>query len=115
VSTPTPAVDRTGANDVYRAIADPTRRSILELVARDERAVGELAAAFPISQPAVSQHLRVLREAGLIADRRVGRRRVYRARPQALAEVRDWLAHYERFWTARLDALGAHLDRSVGR
>ena len=81
---------------VFQAVADPTRRAILDLLARGERSAGELVDPFPISQPAVSQHLRVLREADLVAERREGRRRVYRLNPAGLREVYDWAAHYER-------------------
>lgn len=86
------------------AIADPTRRRVLELVRDDELPAGELAAAFTVSRPAVSRHLRVLREAGLVSERRDGRRRLYRADPLPLAELRGWL---DRYWSERLDALKA--------
>jgi DNA-binding transcriptional ArsR family regulator len=84
------------------AIADPIRRRVLELVRDHEVPAGELAAQFPVSRPAVSRHLRVLREAGLVRERRLGKLRLYRANPAALAELRDWL---EAYWDARLDAL----------
>ena len=84
-----------------QALGDPTRREIFERVAARPTSVGELAAGLPISQPAVSQHLRVLREAGLVAAERDGRRRMYRARPQGLAPLRDYL---DRMWTDVLDA-----------
>jgi DNA-binding transcriptional ArsR family regulator len=85
-----------------QAIADPIRRRVLELVRDDELPAGELAAAFDVSRPAVSRHLRVLREAGLVSERRDGRRRLYRAEPAPLAELRAWLDGY---WADRLDAL----------
>lgn len=84
------------------ALADPTRRRILDLLRRGPRAVGELAGALPVSQPAVSQHLAVLREAGLVDGRRVGRRSLYRLRPQGLEPLRDYV---ERMWD---DALAAY-------
>ena len=84
------------------AIADPLRRRVLELVRDAEVPAGEIAAAFPVSRPAVSRHLRVLREAGLVRERRVGRERLYRADPEPLAELREWLDGY---WAGRLDAL----------
>jgi DNA-binding transcriptional ArsR family regulator len=84
------------------AIADPIRRRVLELVRDEELPAGELAAAFDVSRPAVSRHLRVLREAGLVSERRDGRRRLYRAEPAPLAELRGWL---DRYWADRLDAL----------
>jgi DNA-binding transcriptional ArsR family regulator len=84
------------------AIADPIRRRVLELVRDAEVPAGEIAAHFPVSRPAVSRHLRVLREAGLVQERRVGRERLYRADPEPLAELRAWLDGY---WAGRLDAL----------
>ena len=84
------------------AIADPIRRRVLELVRDDELPAGAIAAEFPVSRPAVSRHLRVLREAGLVQERRVGRERLYRANPGQLAELRAWLDDY---WAGRLHAL----------
>ena len=85
----------------FSALADPTRRDIFERLARRPRAVGELAEALPVSRPAVSQHLRVLRDAGLVSDTRDGSRRVYRVDPQGVAGMREYL---DRFWG---DALAA--------
>jgi DNA-binding transcriptional ArsR family regulator len=84
------------------AIADPIRRHVLELVRDDELPAGELAERFDVSRPAVSRHLRVLREAGLVVERRDGRQRFYRANLEPLAELRDWLDAY---WFGRLAAL----------
>lgn len=84
------------------AIADPIRRRVLELVRDHELPAGELAEQFEVSRPAVSRHLRVLREAGLVHERRDGRLRLYRADPAPLAELREWL---ERYWDDRLNAL----------
>jgi DNA-binding transcriptional ArsR family regulator len=84
------------------AIADPIRRRVLELVRDDELAAGALAERFDVSRPAVSRHLRVLREAGLVVERREGRRRFYRANLEPLAELREWLDDY---WAGRLSAL----------
>jgi DNA-binding transcriptional ArsR family regulator len=84
------------------AIADPIRRRVLELVRDEELPAGVIAAEFPVSRPAVSRHLRVLREAGLVDERRVGRERLYRANPDQLAELRTWLEDY---WAGRLRAL----------
>ncbi len=84
------------------AIADPIRRRVLELVRDEELPAGTIAAEFPVSRPAVSRHLRVLREAGLVHERRAGRERLYRADPSALTELRNWLDGY---WAGRLDAL----------
>jgi DNA-binding transcriptional ArsR family regulator len=88
--------------DAATAISDPIRRRVLELVRDRELPAGELAAAFDVSRPAVSRHLRVLREAGLLRERRAGKQRLYRADPQPLAELREWLDGY---WSGRLDAL----------
>lgn len=88
------------ADDALRAIAEPRRREILRLVARDELAAGEIAAAFDITRPAVSQHLTVLKNAGLLTERRDGARRLYRARPEGLAELREFL---DDMWSGALD------------
>jgi DNA-binding transcriptional ArsR family regulator len=90
------------------AIADPIRRRVLELVRDREVAAGELADEFDVSRPAVSRHLRVLREAGLVRERREGRLRLYRADPEPLAELREWL---DRYWDDRLVALKELAER----
>src|SRR3712207_5551483 len=95
---------------VYEAISDPTRRRILDRLARGECRVNDLAAPFAMSRPAVSQHLRVLREAGLVTDRKVGRERYYRLQAEPLTEVDRWLGTYRRFWQERVRALGTFLD-----
>src|SRR5438552_487182 len=82
-----------------RAIAEPRRREILRLVGQDELSAGEIASHFEVTRPAISQHLRVLAEAGLVAERRQGTRRMYRARPEGLAEVKEFL---DGFWQGRL-------------
>jgi DNA-binding transcriptional ArsR family regulator len=92
-----------------RAIAEPRRREILELVRDRELSAGAIAARFEISWPAVSQHLRVLREAGLVSERRAGTSRFYRSRPEALAEVRQFV---ERFWDTRLEQLKMEAETS---
>ena len=94
------------------ALADPIRRRVLELVRDTEVPAGELAAQFPVSRPAVSRHLRVLREAGLVHERREGRLRLYRADPAPLAELRGWLDAY---WAERLDALKALAEEEGAR
>jgi DNA-binding transcriptional ArsR family regulator len=93
---------------VLEAVVDPHRRRILELVADDELAAGAIAEHFAISRPAVSQHLRVLKEAGLLADRRVGTFRYYRARPEGLDELRRYL---DRFWGESLGRLKRAVER----
>ena len=95
----------------FAALADPTRRTIVELLAAGERSAGELASEFETSRPAVSRHLRVLREHGLVSAREHGRGRVYALEPAPLAELDEWLEHYRGFWTNRLDALDVELER----
>lgn len=97
-------------SDVYQAVADPTRRRLLDLLAVAELPVSELAAPFDVSRPAISQHLRVLKDAGLVSERKVGRQRVYRLEAQPLSEIEQWIRRYERFWPDRLRELGAYLD-----
>lgn len=94
----------------FRAISDPSRRQILDLLALGQRSAGELLEHFSFSQPALSKHLRVLREAGLVEAEAAGRRRVYALRGERLRSVSDWVSHYERFWSEKLDALGGVLD-----
>jgi DNA-binding transcriptional ArsR family regulator len=98
--------------DVFRAIADPTRRALLDRLARGEHAVNRLAKRFDCSLPAVSQHLKVLRGAGLVREERRGRQRIYTADWKPLKRIYDWVDQYRRFWDKKLDALGEHLDRS---
>ena len=97
--------------DGFAALAHPARRQILDLLAEGERSVGGIAAHFAISRPAVSQHLRVLLAAGLVSERRRGRERRYRLRPEGMREAYDWLAHYRRFWDERLGRLTRHLAK----
>lgn len=99
----------TASVDVFQAIAHPARRQILDALAGGEAPVNELSEPFAMSRPAVSQHLRVLREAGLVVERREGRQRIYRLDSAPLREVRDWVSSYDRFWQERLEALGHHL------
>lgn len=94
----------------FEVLAEPNRRRILDLLRAEERPVGDLVAALAISQPAVSKHLRVLREAGLVEARADAQRRVYRIRTEPLRELDEWLAPYRRLWASRLDALERHLD-----
>jgi DNA-binding transcriptional ArsR family regulator len=97
--------------DVFVAVAEPTRRAMLDLLAGGERAAGDLVAAFPgLTQPAISRHLRVLRDVGLVDARPDGQRRIYALRPERLAELDAWLSRYRGFWSGQLDALDAHLS-----
>ncbi len=97
--------------DTLAALADPTRRRILELLTGGEVAAGELSEEFSVSRPAVSRHLRVLREAGLVHSRIDGQRRLYALDPRPLAELDAWLEPYRRFWAGRLDALDTEIRR----
>ena len=97
-------------DSTFDVLAEPQRRRILDLLRDGERPVGELVDRLEISQPGVSKHLRVLRDAGLVSVRPEGQRRWYGVRPEALAEVDRWLAPYRRLWGRRLDALERHLD-----
>ena len=96
---------------VFEALADPTRRRLLELLATGERSAGELAGQFEISRPGVSRHLRVLREAGLVRARGEGQRRLYSVDPAPLAEMDEWLERWRGFWAQRLDALDTEIRR----
>src|SRR5205085_12152405 len=94
----------------FDVLAEPNRRRILDLVREGERPVGELVDELELTQPAVSKHLRVLREAGLVAVRTDAQRRLYRVNPGPLRDLDAWLAPYRRMWSARLDDLERHLD-----
>jgi DNA-binding transcriptional ArsR family regulator len=92
----------------FAALADPTRRAVFERLSRGPRSVGELAHGLPVSRPAVSQHLKVLKDAGLVVDRPEGARRVYQIDPQGLGQLRAWL---DRFWDEALEAFKAEAER----
>lgn len=97
--------------DVFAAISHHARREMLDLLTENKRSVSDIAAHFEMSRPAVSQHLRVLLEAGLVSEQRHGRERHYHFVPEQLGVVRDWLAQYERFWDDRLQRLQKHLAK----
>jgi DNA-binding transcriptional ArsR family regulator len=100
--------------DVFAAVAEPARRTLLDLLAGRERPAGELAAALPsLTQPAVSQHLKVLRDVGLVRVRARGQQRIYTLQPARLAELDKWLGRYRVFWTDHLDALERQLAHSA--
>ena len=99
-------------SDPFIALADPTRRKVFERLAAGPRPVGEIARGLPVSRPAVSQHLKVLKEAGLVADRPEGARRVYHIDPKGLGAMRAWL---DRFWDVALDAFKAELEKDEER
>ena len=96
----------------FAVLAEPTRRDILDLLRDGERPVGDLVERLRLSQPAVSKHLRVLREAGLVEVRPDAQRRLYRIRPEPLAEIDEWLAPYRRLWSRSLDRLEKHLEEN---
>lgn len=95
---------------LFQVLAEPHRRQILDLLLASERPVGHLVEELALSQPAVSKHLRILREAGLVEVRGDAQRRLYRVCPEPLRALDSWLAPYRRMWGARLDELEAHLD-----
>jgi len=95
----------------FEVVAEPNRRAILSLLVSSEHSVGEIESRLRISQPAVSKHLRVLREAGFVECTVDAQRRLYRLRPESLQELDAWLAPFRRFWSAHVDALERHLDR----
>lgn len=99
-------------DDVFRAVADPTRRRVLELLRERPLSAGEITRHFDMSQPAVSQHLKVLRDTGAVRVRRDGRRQVYELEATRLRTVYDWAAHFERFWSDRLTGLQRYLDET---
>ncbi len=93
------------------ALADPTRRQVFEAIATKPRSVGDLAAGLPVSRPAVSQHLKVLSDAGLVVCRSEGTRNIYTARPEGLAELREWV---DRFWTDVLESYADEVAKETG-
>jgi DNA-binding transcriptional ArsR family regulator len=92
-------------HDVFQAIADPTRRKMLKLLSQEEMPVMTISGHFPISRTAVSKHLRVLADAGLVKENRVGRETRYKLNPEPLHELKDWLQYFELFWENKLNAL----------
>jgi len=95
----------------FEALAEPNRRRILDVLREGERPAGDLVEALTISQPGVSKHLKLLREAGLVSVRADGQRRLYRVEPGGLAQLEAWLAPYRQFWAGRLARLDEHLER----
>jgi DNA-binding transcriptional ArsR family regulator len=94
---------------VFEAISHPARRRVLDLLAEGDRPVKAIAVNFDMSRPAISQHLRILLDAGLVTEQRHGRERRYRLAPERLSPVRDWLSHYERFWDDHFGRFERHL------
>jgi DNA-binding transcriptional ArsR family regulator len=95
----------------FEVLAEPNRRQIMDLLLADERHVGDLVAGTSLSQPSISKHLRVLRDAGLVQVRADAQRRVYRVRAEPLRAIDDWLEPYRKLWDSRLDALEQHLEK----
>lgn len=95
----------------FSIVAEPNRRAILDLLLDAERSVGEIEQALSLSQPSVSKHLRVLRDAGFVESRVEAQRRLYRLKPEPLMELDAWLAPFRRYWSAQIDKLEAHLER----
>ena len=100
------------ATDTFEALAEPNRRRIVELLADGERPVGDLVGELALSQPGVSRHLRVLRDAGMVVVRAAAQRRFYRLRAEPLREIDDWISRYRRLWTASLDELERHPEET---
>lgn len=100
------------STDIFQAIADPTRRALLDQLRNGEQPVKQLAEPFNMTLPAISQHLQILCEAGLVQVRKAGRQRLYRLNPEPLKEVSDWVNHYDQFWQEKLDALGNYLEEN---
>jgi DNA-binding transcriptional ArsR family regulator len=100
-----------GMESVFEIIAEPNRRAILSLLVASQQSVGDIERQLGMTQPTVSKHLRVLREAGFVESTVDAQRRLYRLKPEPLQEVDMWLAQFRRFWSAHLDALERHLDR----
>ncbi|MGH9511588.1 MAG: ArsR/SmtB family transcription factor [Terriglobales bacterium] len=99
----------------FSALADPTRRAVLDLLRRGSRPAGQIAQAFPVSRPAISKHLRLLRQAHLVQERREGRLRVYQLNPEPLKAVDKWLEHYRVFWQANLSSLKTFVEAEYAK
>ncbi len=100
------------STDVFLAVADPTRRAILDRLRRGSAPVNELASGFRMTRPAVSRHLRVLRQARLVREKRSGRQRIYQLEPARIREVASWAEEYRRFWQHNITRLKRHLEQS---
>jgi DNA-binding transcriptional ArsR family regulator len=99
----------------FHALADPTRRAVLDLLRQGSQPAGRIASAFPVSRPAISKHLRLLRQAHLVREHREGRNRVYQLNPQPLKAVDSWLEHYRVFWQTNLNNLKAFVEEEYAR
>jgi len=110
-----PSAAQIGGDAAFGALADPTRRAVLDLLRAGRRPAGEIARAFPVSRPAISKHLRVLRRAHLVEERREGRQRLYQLNPTPLRAVDSWLEQYRSFWTASLENLKAFVEAEYAK
>lgn len=97
-------------HDVFQAIADPTRRALLSLLGDEELPVNVICSNFTITRTAVSKHLHILEEAGLVSERKVGRETRYSLKPEPLMEIKEWLSYYEKFWDDKLEALKKYVE-----
>ncbi|MCP1451783.1 ArsR/SmtB family transcription factor [Priestia megaterium] len=102
-------------HDIFQAIADPTRRKVLELLSEKELPISEITSHFSISRTAIVKHLHILSEADLVHGQKKGREKVYHLQPEALKEVQDWLSYYEQFWTNKLSILQHIVERDEER
>lgn len=100
-------------HDVFDAIADPTRRKMLELLADKEMAIATIAESFPISRTAVNKHLHILADAGLVSHQKIGRETRYKLQPEALVELKQWLAFFEQYWDEKLSSLKEYLENDT--
>lgn len=103
------------SDGVFAALANPTRRDVLDVLLAGPQPAGDIASRFDMARPSVSEHLKVLRDAGLVTETRTGRQRLYAVRAQPLAELRDWLTPYERFWRSSLSDLAGFLEQDAAR
>lgn len=99
-------------HDVFQAIADPTRREVLKLLAENELPISEITSHFPISRTAIAKHLQILTEAELVSGRKVGRERRFKLHPEPLSEVKQWLSYYDQFWSNKLSMLKHVVENS---
>ncbi|WP_274366052.1 ArsR/SmtB family transcription factor [Paenibacillus thermotolerans] len=99
-------------HDVFQAIADPTRRKLLKLLGEQEMPVTAISGHFPMSRTAVSKHLRILADAGLVKEKKIGRETRYRLEPEPLLELKRWLSYYERYWENKMNALRHYVENS---
>ncbi|WP_407544995.1 ArsR/SmtB family transcription factor [Priestia sp. HNGD-A6] len=102
-------------HDIFQAIADPTRRKVLELLSEKELPISEITSHFSISRTAVVKHLHILSEADLVHGQKKGREKVYHLQPEPLKEIKDWLSYYEQFWTNKLSILQHVVERDEER